>query len=168
MATDYLGTRGERIEVERDQAATLDSKIAKLERAAASVLSEGAKAGLDAAAIRLASANLNEELAALRRHREQVEGWRAEAVAEGDRVRQLWELAEVAQQRLHSMTSAQQAEVYDLLQLRVHISGYCPLTLRIEGSVCSAASLSQVRGGKGATRAPKVVGRQGLEPCPPD
>lgn len=160
LATGYLGKREQQVGVERDQAATLDAKIAKLERAAASALTEGLKAGLDAAAIKLATADLNEELAALRRHRTQVDAWRADAVAEGERVRQLWELAEVAQRRFGTMTPTEKAEIYDLLQVRVHLTRTHPLAFRIEGAVPVEEALAQVRGGADARRVPPVVGPQ--------
>ena len=98
---------------------------------------------------------------ALRRHRAQVDAWRADAVAEGERVRQLWE---AAGRRVGSMAPTEKAEVYDLLQLRVHLTRTHPLAIRLEGVVPVEEALAQVRGDAGGSRVPSLrpldMGRQ--------
>ena len=76
-------------------------------------------------------------------------------------MRQLWDLAEVAHERLASMTVEEKRTVLGLLDVRVHVQGYDPLRVHIEGFVKDGLSLD-------AAREPAQVGPQGLEPCPPD
>lgn len=162
MAHDYLGLRGQQVEVERDQIEVIDSKIASLERAVANAYTEGLKVGLDGSALKLATTQLNEELAAARRHRAQMEAWQADAEAESSRMRKLWELADAAHRRMADMSPEEKATVLDLLDVRVQVTGYAPLRIRIQG-VVDEGLLDDLD-----NRASGVVGRQGLEPCPPD
>jgi len=76
-------------------------------------------------------------------------------------MRQLWDLAEVAHERLASMTVEEKRAVLALLDVRVHVQGYDPLRVHIEGFVKDGLSLDEAR-------EPSRVGPQGLEPCPPD
>jgi site-specific DNA recombinase len=161
MASDYLGLRTEQATTERDQIAVVDSKIAALERSLATAYASGLKAGLDDEALSLAVTQLNEELAALRRHRAQLEAWRADAEAVSVRMRRLWELAESAHRRLDTMEPQERRAVLALLDVRVRVTSYDPLTVRIEGCVHEGLSLED-------PREPALVGPQGLEPCPPD
>ncbi len=162
MAQDFLGLRDQRVGVERDQLAVTDGKIAGLEKAVATAYAQAFKGGLDGPALEAATGQLSTELAALRRHRDQMEAWQADAAAESDRMRRLRELADVAHRRMHSMSLEEKAAVLDLLDVRVFVAGYSPLQLRIEGVVHDGVS----EGLDG--RATEVVGPQGLEPCPPD
>jgi hypothetical protein len=91
----------------------------------------------------------------------QLESWRADQEAESSRMRQLWDLAEVAHERLASMTVEEKRAVLALLDVRVHVQGYDPLRVHIEGFVKDGLSLDEAR-------EPSRVGPQGLEPCPPD
>jgi hypothetical protein len=161
MANDFMGLHAEHVEAEQDQIAAIDGKIAALERAVANAYAEGLKAGIDSGALKRAVAELNDDLGAARRHRVQLESWRADQEAESSRMRQLWELAEAAHQRLASMTLEEKRAVLALLDVRVHVQGYDPLRVHIEGFVKDGLSLD-------AAREPARVGPQGLEPCPPD
>jgi hypothetical protein len=123
---------------------------------------EGLKGGLDIAALKAATEQLNEELASLRRRRSQIEAWQVDAEAESARIRKLWELAEVAHRRMAGMSLEEKKAILDLLDVRVVVTGYRPLQIRIEGVVHDGL-LDRFEGS-----ATTVVGRQGLEPCPPD
>ena len=116
---------------------------------------------LDSGALKRAVAELNDDLGAARRHWVQLESWRADQEAESSRVRQLWDLAEVAHERLASMTVEEKRTVLGLLDVRVHVQGYDPLRIHIEGFVKDGLSLD-------AAREPAQVAPQELEPCPPD
>ncbi len=81
-------------------------------------------------------------------------------------MRKLWELAELAHQRMARMTLEEKGVVLDLLDVRVHVTGYKPQQLSIEGVVHDSLLDDFERPVR--KRATKMVGRQGLEPCPPD
>ncbi len=55
----------------------------------------------------------------------------------------------------------------DLLDVRAGVEGYRPLRLRIEGVVPDETSAEQLEKPM-RRREGRRVGRQGLEPCPPD
>ncbi len=141
MAEDFLGIRQGQITVERDQIADVDAKVAKLEKAISTTLVDYAKAGLPPLAIRAAVETMEDELAALHRHRAQLLAWRDQNLAESERMRQLWALADVAHQRLHSLSRDDQATVLKLLNLSVTVQNW-PGCERCGGS-------GRLPGGKG-------------------
>lgn len=147
MAEEYLGVRGAEVEVERDQLGVIDRKIADLESAVATAAVQCLKAGLDAVAITQATDQLNDELVALRAHRKQLAEWQADTAGRSDRMRRLWELADVAHDRLRSMTRTERKAVIDLLDINVTIKEW------VDCETC---------GGKGRVR----TGVSGGSPCP--
>lgn len=102
MARDYLGVREGQMETERDQLGAIDTKIAKLERAIRDSVAEGLRAGIDPAVMADAASEIQQELDALTARRAQLLHWQAVNAEKSDRMRTLWDLAEVAHQRLHS------------------------------------------------------------------
>lgn len=129
MAEDYMGLRGAEIGTEREQADAIEAKIANLDQARTDRAVQALKAGLDSDLIRAAVAELDSELALLRQHRTRLQAWRQESVAESDRVRRLWEMAETAHQRLAGMTPQERRAVLDLLDVRVTVLAWedCPV-----------------------------------------
>jgi DNA invertase Pin-like site-specific DNA recombinase len=121
MARDFLGVRGEQMKVERRQVDELDRRIARQERALSEKVADYLKAGVDAAAVKLATADLHGELDALRKHRATLAAWAEQNAEDSDRMRRLWELAELAHTKLATMTPEQQAFVYRLLEVRVTV-----------------------------------------------
>ncbi len=97
-----------------------------------------------------ASASLDEELEALRRHRRQTEAWTLDSRNESDRVRQLWELADIAHLRLSSMSEQEKAAVLDLLDVRVRVLDHgkrlIPPRITIEGTVFYELLTEQMSG----------------------
>lgn len=162
LARDYLGLRGQQMGVEKDQLAVAESKVTALEKAVANAYTEGLKGGLDIGALRVATAALTEELEALRRHRAQLEAWAADAAAESQRMKRLWEMAETAHRRMAHMTLEERKTMLELLDVRVDVQGHAPLRLRVRGVIDDDA----LDTGDGVLkwRGPQV-GRQGLEFC---
>ena len=108
------------------------------------------RAGVDGDTIARASASLGEELEALRRHRRQTEAWTLDSRNESDRVRQLWELADIAHLRLSSMSEQEKAAVLDLLDVRVRVLDHgkrlIPPRITIEGTVFYELLTEQMSG----------------------
>ena len=146
---------------------SIDAKIAQHEKALTDLLTQAALRGdLISKPVQAAIAQIEEQMEALRRHRSQLEGWQQEALAQSAQKRRLWELADLAAARLRTMSPEEKAVVLDLLEIKVTLADERPpIRLRIEGVVYDEI-VSAVKGeGEGLRR---QVGRQGLEPCPPD
>lgn len=124
MASDFLGQRAERVDVEMNQIVEVERKIAKLEVTLGKQVAEYLAEGIDARAVKLATASLEADLDGLRALRDRLLAWQESNRAESERLRRLHDLAEVAHLRLHSMTPREQAQVYDLLQMRVSVLGW--------------------------------------------
>ncbi len=150
MARDYIGLRGAQIEIERDELGELDREITNLEAAMSERAAAALRAGVDGDTIARASASLGEELEALRRHRRQIEAWTLDSRNESDRVRQLWELADIAHLRLGSMSEQEKAAVLDLLDVRVRVLDHgkrlIPPRISIEGTVFYELLAEQMSG----------------------
>jgi hypothetical protein len=149
LAEEYLGLKGQHVEFERDSVADLDAQIAKQEKALTQDVAEAVKAGLPASVIQSMTAQLSEELGALRRHRAMLDSWREESARESQRMRHLWELAEGAHERLPQMTPEEQKEMLNLLEIRVtvleHATKNTPTRVRIEGVVGAVALTNAAR-----------------------
>lgn len=78
------------------------------------------------AAVQRAVAPLEKELTRLEKERGQLIEWQAEADASQARVHDLKRLAEVARDRLHALSPAEQREVFGLLGLEMEIKGSTP------------------------------------------
>lgn len=87
LAEEYLGLRGQQVEFERDTVADLDAQIAKQEKVLTENVVEAVKAGQSASVIQSVTAQLTNELDALRRHRKMLESWREESARESQRMR---------------------------------------------------------------------------------
>ncbi|WP_308311173.1 transposase, partial [Streptomyces sp. GbtcB6] len=87
--------------------------------------------------VKAATKQLNEELGQLRTMRDEAAAWAQETEAAEQRASHLVALATRARERLADMTSAEQAEVLALLDVKVTITGEVPKT-RL-GLVCSMA-----------------------------
>jgi site-specific DNA recombinase len=139
LAEQFLGLRSSQLEVERDGIEDTERKLKDLDRAIKNVLLTSAKAGLEPDEIESAVTELTGERDALRRHLLMIESWRVESDRESERMRRLWELAEHAHKRLPGMTTEEQKEVLDLLDIRVTILASAtrttPAQVRIEGVV---------------------------------
>jgi site-specific DNA recombinase len=152
LAEEYLGLRGQQIEVERDEHEEATQKVAALDRAIQNVLVTSARAGLAPADIEAAVTDLTRERDALRRHLAMIEQWRTESQHASSKMRRLWELAEQAHQRLPNMTLLEQKQVLDLLDVRVTVVKHArktaghrilePTEIRIEGVVNDQVLLS--------------------------
>jgi DNA invertase Pin-like site-specific DNA recombinase len=149
LAEEYLGLRGQQVEFERDSVADLDAQIAKQEKVLTENVVEAVKAGQSASVIQSVTAQLTNELDALRRHRKMLDSWREESARESQRMRHLWELAEGAHKRLPHMSPQEQKEMLDLLDVRVtvleHGTKESPTRVRVEGVVGSVALTNAAR-----------------------
>jgi DNA invertase Pin-like site-specific DNA recombinase len=157
LAEEYLGLRGNQIEVERDEYEETQKKVAALDKAIQNVLLTSAKAGLEPKDIEDAAKPLTGERDALKRHLAMIEAWRADSAQASQRMRRLWELAEEAHKRLPMMTPEEQKQVLELLDVRVTVLEHArkspggrvlePARIRIEGfvsdDVLSAASAAR-------------------------
>ncbi len=139
MAADYLKLRTTQGQVEGDQLTALTRRVANLDRAITSAAAEALKAGLTGSQIAATLGQLQEEREALERHRTQLAAGAEHAGAASQRKRRLWQLAETARRRLHTLTPLQQRQVLDLLDVRVFIlkdaTRRDPTLIRLEGTV---------------------------------
>jgi len=152
LAESYLGLRGQQIEVERDEYEEAKKKVTELDLAIKNLLVTSARAGLAPADIESAVLDLTHEREALSRHLAMIEGWRTESQHTSSRMRRLWELAELAHQRLPNMSQQEQKQVLELLDVRVTILKHArktaghrvlePAQIRIEGVVNDQVLLS--------------------------
>jgi Recombinase zinc beta ribbon domain len=141
MAKEYLGIRGEQIHVEREQVDEIDRRIDRLKAALTDRVAEYLAAGVDPEVMTAATATVEAELDQLQTHRQQLTAWKEENLVESERMRRLWELADIAHRRLADMCPHEQALVYDLLEVKVTV---------IEHQDCPACEGSGYR--KGWTR----------------
>jgi len=106
------------------------------------MVAEYLRTGVPAGAVSAASNEIDGELQMLRRRRRDLEGWCSESAAESARMRNVWALADMAEERLGHLTLGQQAEVLRLLGIRVTVlDSTSNPRLRIQGSVPSAMTL---------------------------
>jgi hypothetical protein len=124
VVREHLDRRGAQMTAERDQLAAIDAKIAAHERAVKRTLVDYALQGLPADVVRAATDDLQRELGALRRHRAQVRQWQVANLSDSERMRQLWEVADLAHTRLAAMTPEERARVLALLHVRVSVLGW--------------------------------------------
>lgn len=127
MADDWASMAAASGTNHADRIAELEDQLAGQDAAIqATVLAAAHKSGGVAKAISQAIEQLEKE----REHTEQlltdVKAWQQESEASAQRARDLQTLAEIAQERLRDMTAAEQAEVLDLLDIRVTLLGNVP------------------------------------------
>lgn len=150
MAKDFLGLRQQQVSVERDQLGNVATKIARLERTLSETVVEYAKVGLPGSALAAATEALQSELEALKRHQGQLQMWQEQTLADSDRMRRLWELADLAAARVESMTVQEQRRILTLLEVQVTVLGW---------EACAACKgRGKVQGGRGGVRCKRCVG----------
>jgi len=153
MAQDYLGLRSSQLEVERDTLEAVEAQITKHELALTNTVTDYIKAGVNPELMRRATTTLERELEALRRHRADLIAWRCESANESERMRQLWELADLAHTRLRTMGVSGRASVFRLLGVQVTVlehrsSRYGTTKVRIEGRVHHELLIDRVQSGE--------------------
>lgn len=126
MAEDWVGLAA-RSGIDYDaRMAELQEQIDGQDEAIAAAIVMAAKEKDAKAAMEKAVAQLKKERADLSDMLAEVASWKTEAEAAGQRAKDLQALAEMARERLHSMTPAQQAEVLALLDVKVTLQGDIP------------------------------------------
>ena len=80
--------------------------------------------GMDPAVVRVASAELESELARLREHRARLAAWQEASRDKADRMQRLWQLARRAEDVLANPTVVMQRRFLDLLEVRVRAVGW--------------------------------------------
>lgn len=145
LAQDYLGLRAEQVGVEHDELGALHANIERLKKQQTTTLVELVRRGVDADAVEEAIKVVGSDLQAARARLAEVEAWAADSRVESAKMRGVWELAEVAQSRLESMTTAQRALVFALLDIQVTVLDDTRRpALRIEGRVSHAKLLAEL------------------------
>lgn len=135
MAADWLdmATGQQANHVER--VAELDKKIEAQDNAIATMLVMAAKGGQSPEAMAKATKALETERAELVRLRDEALAWQAEGELAQQRAHDLQALAEVARTRMRDMTPAEKAEVCDLLDLKVTLTGPVPKKVRADDTL---------------------------------
>ena len=145
LAAEYFAQRAGQTSVEDNQLADVDKRITNLEEAIGVRAAEALRAGLSEETIRRAVTQLEHELTALRRHRDQLQAWSDRNEAESERMAGLAKLAEVAHRRLDDMHPAERRAVLDLLDVKVAVldagDRRSPPHIRIEGQVPESLTL---------------------------
>ncbi len=118
-----------------ERIADLDRQIAEHSRAITQTVTEYAKAGLPAVAVEAATRTLTSELEQLEAMRAEAVAWRAETEAARSRADDLAGLADMARERLADLGPDERAEVLQLLDVRVTVTG--PVPMPQIGTPCS-------------------------------
>lgn len=135
MAEDWVGLAS-RSGIDYDaRMAELQEQIDGQDSAIAAAIVMAAKEKDARAAMEKAVAQLKKERADLAEMLAEVESWKTEAQVAGQRAQDLQALAEMARERLHSMTPAEQAEVLALLDVKVTLKGDIPRKARKDDSL---------------------------------
>ncbi|MCW2671769.1 MAG: Resolvase domain protein [Frankiales bacterium] len=174
---DYIGLRAHQVQVERDESAEVQARVATLERALAravksSYLDDEPEAHAEAVA------QIRADLDESRQRRDLLVEWRQESAQQSARMRDVWALAEIATDRLNGMSVQQREQVLALLDVRVSVldappnapargglnGGLGPArpSLHIGGSVPHERLLDMIVEG----RYPVVAGSRSAEPPP--
>lgn len=141
MASDYLGFRADSAAPEAEAVSSLESHVARLEKARVDRAVEALKAGVPADVMAAAVAQIDQELLALRARLGGMRQYAASHREEQDRVSDLAELAAFARDELPHMTLVEQAEVLRLLGVSVALSdGSKTPTVSIRGIVPGGGS----------------------------
>ncbi|WP_219506458.1 recombinase family protein [Nonomuraea ceibae] len=136
LAADYYANRADQVEAERDELAQISTQLTKLERSLVDDVAEYLRVGVAADVVKAATDRIRGEMAELRTRRAQLVARVDDANGESERVRALIELAERASSRLANMSPEEQAEVVELLDVRVTVLDNTDAPrLRIEGIV---------------------------------
>lgn len=143
LAREYLAIESGRAVTQADELAALHEQIAKLEAQLSAGVTAYLRAGIDPDAMAAATKGLQDEMALLRRRRDDIERYQSDTTAQAGAMDQVAKLAQRAAGRLASMNGAQRAEVIRLLDIEVQPleTGRTP-ALRIRGIVCDSALAS--------------------------
>ncbi|MBQ1081593.1 recombinase family protein [Nocardiopsis sp. B62] len=110
-----------------ERIADLDRQIAERSRAITQTVTDYAKAGLPAVAVEAATRTLTSELEQLEAMRAEAIAWQAETEAARSRADDLADLADMARERLADLGPDERAEVLELLDVRVTVTGPVPM-----------------------------------------
>jgi len=110
--------------VEGETVASLEKRLSRLEKSLSTKVADYLRAGIDAASVRAATAEVEAEVAALRAHRDRLVAHQGAQQGRTGRAARIAELAETARQRLVTADSTLQRRVLQLLAVRVEVSGW--------------------------------------------
>jgi DNA invertase Pin-like site-specific DNA recombinase len=137
LARDYLGLRVEQVQVEQDELNALKRRASTLERTQRETLVNLVRRGFDAEAIAEATEKVALDLSVVRQRIAEVEAWAADSATESTRVMSVWQLAEMAGQRLQRMSLDERKRVFALLDIKVTVLDTSrEPALRVEGTLC--------------------------------
>lgn len=146
LAAEYLATRSDQMVDERDDAADVDRQVARLEVARTERAKAALLAGVDPQLIASVVAEIDDELAVLRRRARQLASLRKQTAAATDGIQRVIELAEQAHERLGTLTLEEQRVVLDALDVKVRVLGWEPCE--------TCAGRGKLRGGSGGVPCP--------------
>ncbi len=104
LAAEFLEQRGDQMVSEKESLGSLQRKIDQLDKARTQQAAAALKEGLDPALLKAAIAQLDDELAVLRRRATQLKAWREDNAGNSRRLQQLVELTEQAHLRLADLS----------------------------------------------------------------
>lgn len=136
LAAEWIGLSEGDKAANIERIAELDQQIEGLGQAITAVTVATARNTRSADAIAAATAPLDEELQQLKGLREEATQWLAEMEGAERRNRELRELAKMARHSFLTMDPAQQADILDLLEVKVTFTGPVPRELKT-GIPCS-------------------------------
>ncbi|MFB7498493.1 recombinase family protein [Streptomyces sp. NPDC056161] len=130
LAAEWIGlSEGDR-EANIERISDLDRQIEELGEAITAVTVATAKKTRSADSIAAATAPLDDELQQLERLRDEAAQWLTEVENADRRNRDLQDLAKLARNSFRQMAPVQQAEILDLLEVRVTFTGSVPKELK--------------------------------------
>jgi len=138
LARRWADTRRSAESVEVSSVASLDRRIARLERNLHERVAEYLRAGLPAESVRSAVGEIEGEVAQLRSHRDRIAAYQAAESGSSGRTQRIAELAMAARQTLAFADSTLRQQVLSLLKIEVAVVGFtvCP-TCSGKGMVAS-------------------------------
>jgi DNA invertase Pin-like site-specific DNA recombinase len=142
LAHAYLGMAGEDGQTREGELATLESTIATRQKQLSAEIGSYIRAGLDPEAVASAVEQLQDELAALRRRRDDISRLLEDEQARTSGLDALGQLAAIASGRLAHAGLEMQAEVLALLDVQVTVLDRARTpALHVTGTICSAGIL---------------------------
>ncbi|MED7827609.1 transposase [Streptomyces chiangmaiensis] len=145
LAAEWIGLSEGDKEANIERISDLDRQIGELNEAITAVTVATAKRTRSAEAIAAATAPLGEELQQLERLRDEAAQWLSEMEDADRRGRDLRDLAKLARSSFRHMEPVQQAEILDLLEVRVTFTGPVPKELKT-GTPCPVRAWYEAAG----------------------